>query len=215
MLSSIFWLTTFSFCRGTKTMNNAIGNQNNNVQPNGEMPEYARQMFESFMKAYAQVQEQISAIYHHQSENGEGHSNNRDGSGEGSNNGNRNRERDTLYKRFNEFRPKSFEETTNPWDANKWAEHMEGIFEVMGCTEHQKAILAAFKLEGDAKEWWKAAKRSFNGQETEITWAYFKREFIKKFIPDHIRAQKKREFETLVQGNLTIAKYACHILLKL
>ncbi|KAJ8621066.1 hypothetical protein MRB53_029595 [Persea americana] len=85
---------------------------------------------------------------------------------------------------------------------------MEGIFEVMGCTEHQKAILAAFKLEGDAKEWWKTAKRPFNGQETEITWAFFKREFIKKFIPDHIRAQKKREFETLVQGNLTVAKYA-------
>ena len=52
-----------------------------------EMPKNARQMFENFTKAYAQLQEQISAIHHHQSENGEGHSDIRDGSGEGSNNG--------------------------------------------------------------------------------------------------------------------------------
>ena len=117
-------------------MNNAIGNENENgnVRPNGgtmEMPEYARQMFENFMKAYAQVQEQTSTIHHHQSENGEGHIDIRDGSGGGNNNGGRNRDKDTLYKRFNEFRPKCFEETTNPQDANKWVEHMEGIFEVM------------------------------------------------------------------------------------
>ena len=68
------------------------------------MLEYARQMFEDFMKAYAQVQQQISAIHHHQSENSKGHSDIRDGSGECSNNGGRNHERDTLYKRFNEFR---------------------------------------------------------------------------------------------------------------
>ena len=105
------------------------------------MPEYARLMFENFMKANAQVQEQITASHTRQSENGGGHSDTRDGSGGGSNNGGRDHERDALYKRFNEFRPKCFEETTNPWDANKWVEHMEGIFEVMGCSEHQKAIL--------------------------------------------------------------------------
>ena len=147
------------------------------------MPKYARLRFENFMKAYVQVQEQITAIHNCQSKNGEGHSNSRDGSGSGSNSRGRDRERDTLYKRFNEFRPKCFEETTNPWDTNKWAEHMEGIFEVMGCSDHQKATLVTFKLEGNAKEWWKAAKKSFDGQETKITWTFFKREFIKKFIP--------------------------------
>ena len=60
------------------------------------------------------------------------------GSGSDSNNGSRDRERDTLYKRFNEFQPKCFEESTNPWDMNKWVEHMDGIFEVMGCFERQR-----------------------------------------------------------------------------
>ena len=39
---------------------------NSNPNQNGgpvEMPEYARLMFENFMKAYTQVQEQITAIH--------------------------------------------------------------------------------------------------------------------------------------------------------
>ena len=75
-------------------MNNAIKNENDksNAQPNGGTMEllYAGQMFESFMKAYIQVQKKISAIHHHQSENGEGHIDIRDGSSGGSNNGGRN-----------------------------------------------------------------------------------------------------------------------------
>lgn len=74
----------------------------------------------------------------------------------------------TSYKRFNEFRPRYFDETTNPWDADKWVEHMEGIFEVMGCLDRQKAVLAAFQLEGEAKEWSKAGKKTFEGPENEI-----------------------------------------------
>ena len=164
-----------------------------NVNPNQnegpvEMPVYAQLVFENFMNPYAQVLEQITAINNHQSESGEGHNDNRDRSGGGSSNGGREHEKDSLCKRFNEFRPKCFAETTNPLDANKWVEHMEVIFEVMGCSERQKAILTAFKLEGDAKEWWKAAKKSFSGQEIEITWTFFKGEFIKKFMPDHIKA---------------------------
>ena len=40
---------------------------------------------------------------------------------------------------------------------------------MMDCTERQKAVQAAFKLDGKAKPWWKAAKKTFDGEETEIT----------------------------------------------
>lgn len=66
---------------------------------------------------------------------------------------------------------------------------MEGIFEVMGCSKHNKAILVAFKLEGDAKLWWKITKKTFKRQEEDITWTFFIRKFIKKFMPDHIKAE--------------------------
>ena len=32
--------------------------------------------------------------------------------------------------------------------------HMEKNFEVLGCSDEFKARLAAFKLEGDALNWW-------------------------------------------------------------
>ena len=73
-------------------------------------------------------------------------------------------------------------------------EHMEEIFGVMDCTERQMAILVAFKLERKAKPWWKAAKKTFNGEETEITGNFFKREFFKRFNPEHIRYEKMLEF---------------------
>lgn len=71
--------------------------------------------------------------------------------------------KNTLYKRFNEFRPRTFEVTLNHLDANKWIVHMEGIFEVMGRLDFQNAIPTTFNLEGDAKQWWKTTKRTFEG----------------------------------------------------
>lgn len=48
----------------------------------------------------------------------------------------------------------------------------------------------------------------FEGQEIDITWFFFKREFFKKFIPEHIRYRKMRDFETLVQGGMTVMEYS-------
>lgn len=100
-------------------------------------------MFASFIMAYNQVLEQISALAACQDGNSDGQTGTGRGEG-GSVTGSRDRERDTSYKRFNEFHPRYFDEATNPWDSNKWVEHMEGIFEVMGCLDRQKAVLADF-----------------------------------------------------------------------
>lgn len=44
----------------------------------------------------------------------------------------------------------------------------------MDCMDRHKAVLATLKLEGYAKPWWKAAKKTFDGEETEITWTFDK-----------------------------------------
>lgn len=41
----------------------------------------------------------------------------------------------------------------------------------------------------------------------EITWISFRVDFLKKHISVHIRDQKFREFQTLVQGNITVYQY--------
>lgn len=51
----------------------------------------------------------------------------------------------------------------------------------MDCTDKQKAALAAFKLEGNAKPWWKAAKKTFDQEETKITWTFFERVFFERY----------------------------------
>ena len=150
-------------------LNGDQGINPNLIREQAELPAYARQMFASFMMAYNQVQEQIATLAARQGGNNDVHVG---PSGEGGGNvtGGRDRERDTLYKRFNEFRPRYFEETTNPWDANKWVEHMEGVFEVMGCSDRQKAILAAFKLEGDAKSGGKPLRKPSKVRKMKSPW---------------------------------------------
>lgn len=58
--------------------------------------------------------------------------------------------------------------SNNPWDANECVERMEGISEVMGCTDQQNVVLC-LKLEGDAKTWLKVTKKTFEDSETHIT----------------------------------------------
>ena len=44
----------------------------------------------------------------------------------------------------------------------------------------------------------------------KISWTAFRTEFLTKFIPVHIRDQKFREFQTLVQGDMTVYQYKLH-----
>ncbi|KAJ8649315.1 hypothetical protein MRB53_002338 [Persea americana] len=47
---------------------------------------------------------------------------------------------------------------------------MEGVFEVMGCSDRQKAILAAFKLEGDAKSGGKPLRKPSKVRKMKSPW---------------------------------------------
>ena len=41
----------------------------------------------------------------------------------------------------------------------------------------------------------------------EAAWTAFRTDFLRKFIPAHIRDQKLREFQTLVHGVMTVYQY--------
>nr|GFC44069.1 hypothetical protein [Tanacetum cinerariifolium] len=53
---------------------------------------------------------------------------------------------------------------------------MEKIFDVMGCEDAFKTILAVYKFEGNALAWWKAYKQAKGGDAwlVTVTWADFK-----------------------------------------
>ncbi|GJX60688.1 zinc finger, CCHC-type, retrotransposon gag domain protein [Tanacetum coccineum] len=56
----------------------------------------------------------------------------------------------TWLERFNKQKPRTFEKAVTPVDAENWISHMEKIFDVMGCDDVFKAMLAVYKFEGDA-----------------------------------------------------------------
>ncbi|XP_028120977.1 uncharacterized protein LOC114318317 [Camellia sinensis] len=92
----------------------------------------------------------------------------------------------TLTKEFKKMKPLSFKGGIEPMKAESWVLGIEKLFEVFPCTEAQKVQLAPFTLEDEARRWWM------------LTRTYF---------PQSMRDKKVTEFETLRQGNKTVAEY--------
>ena len=76
-------------------------------------------------------------------------------------------------ERFQKQKPHSFSSAPTPIDAENWIAHLEKIFDVLGCSDNQKVVLATYKLEGDAQRWWKAIKITNDGFVETLTWAGF------------------------------------------
>ncbi|XP_028088895.1 uncharacterized protein LOC114289377 [Camellia sinensis] len=87
--------------------------------------------------------------------------------------------------------------------AKAWVLGIEKLFEVFPCTEAQKVQLAAFTLEDEARRWWMLTRTMHQG----LTWERFLELFYDKYFPQSIRDKKVTEFETLRQGNKTVAEY--------
>ncbi|KAH7834966.1 hypothetical protein Vadar_021476 [Vaccinium darrowii] len=84
---------------------------------------------------------------------------------------------------------------------------METIFDILGYSETQKGSLATYKLEGDAKHWWRMAKQKYKGKEHELIWSAFKKDFEDKYIPPAVKDQKRTAFLKLEQGNILVVEY--------
>jgi len=105
--------------------------------------------------------------------------------------------RSTLVE-FKKHAPPTFIETAEPLDADDWVRTIEGLLELVGCTEdHERVAYAAHSLRGTARAWWDGFKAMH--AEQNITWNNFKTEFCKAHIPSGIMAIKKREFRALKQ----------------
>ena len=75
----------------------------------------------------------------------------------------------TWLERFGKLKPLSFSTAATPTEAEDWITHIEKLFEVLGCGDEFKTRLAAFKLEGDALNWWKALKQARGGDAFAVT----------------------------------------------
>ncbi|XP_028079866.1 uncharacterized protein LOC114281571 [Camellia sinensis] len=91
--------------------------------------------------------------------------------------------------------------------AEAWVLGVEKLFEVFPCTEAQKVQLAAFTFEDEARRWWMLTRTIHQG----LAWDRFLEIFYDKYFPQSMRDKKVTEFETLRQGNKTVAEYEAQL----
>ena len=80
---------------------------------------------------------------------------------------------------------------------------MERIFRILPMTDGQKIDNASDVLKGEAQNWWVNVLH----QGTPITWDGFKAEFNRRFFPRAAHNVKKKEFDSLQQGDMTVTEY--------
>ena len=66
---------------------------------------------------------------------------------------------------FNKLGPPYFSGTSDPTEAEVWILKIEKFFDVIDCSEEQKASCAAFMLDKEVNHWWRMTKRH-KGSET-------------------------------------------------
>nr|ABD28293.1 RNA-directed DNA polymerase (Reverse transcriptase); Zinc finger, CCHC-type; Peptidase aspartic, active site; Retrotransposon gag protein [Medicago truncatula] len=76
------------------------------------------------------------------------------------------------------------------------------------CTEDQKVRFGTHQLVEEADDWWVALLPTLGQEGAVLTWAVFRREFLRRYFPEDVRGKKEIEFLELKQGNMSVTEYA-------
>src|ERR1044072_3524438 len=98
--------------------------------------------------------------------------------------------------------------THDPEVAQKWLKEIERIFRVIDCAEGLKVRYGTHMLAEEADDWWVATRTEMEEDGIALTWAVFRRAFLRRYFPEDIRGKKEIEFLELKQGNKTVSEYA-------
>ncbi|XP_058757964.1 uncharacterized protein LOC131631201 [Vicia villosa] len=109
---------------------------------------------------------------------------------------------------FQRNNPLLFKGNHEPKGAQKWMKEIERIFRVIDCAENLKVMYGTHMLFEEADDWWIATKTKLDTDGIAITWAVFKRGFLRKNFPEDVRGRKEIEFMELKQDNMIVPEYA-------
>ena len=109
---------------------------------------------------------------------------------------------------FQRNNPPLFKGTHDPEGAQKWLKEIERIFRVIDCAEDLKVRYGTHMLAEEADDWWVATRTEMVQDGEALTWANFRRAFLRRYFPEDVRGRKEIEFLELKQGNLTVSEYA-------
>ncbi|XP_058726103.1 uncharacterized protein LOC131597419 [Vicia villosa] len=109
---------------------------------------------------------------------------------------------------FQRENPPVFKGKHDPDGALEWLKEIERIFRVMVYTQAHKVRYGTHMLAIEADDRWLATLQRLEATGEEITWAVFRREFLRKYYPESVRGKKEIEFLELKQGNMSVTDYA-------
>jgi hypothetical protein len=91
-------------------------------------------------------------------------------------------------------------------DADDWLKTIEKKLHVVHCNNRDKVLFASHQLEGPAVDWSDAYVENHEEPES-INWQEFKNSFRSHHVLLKVMKLKKKEFEDLKQGSMTVSEY--------
>jgi hypothetical protein len=91
-------------------------------------------------------------------------------------------------------------------DADDWLKSIEKKLQVIQCSNQEKVLLASHQLEGPTADWWDSYEDAHEEPDS-INWNEFKVAFRSHHVPQGVIKLKKKEFQDLKQGTMTVSKY--------
>jgi hypothetical protein len=91
-------------------------------------------------------------------------------------------------------------------DANDCLKSVEKKLQVVQCNNREKVLLASHQLPGPATDWWDAYVEDHVEPES-INWPEFRAAFRAHHVPQGVIKLKKKEFQDLKQGLISVNKY--------
>jgi hypothetical protein len=91
-------------------------------------------------------------------------------------------------------------------DVDDWLKTVERKLQVVQRNNREKVLLALHQLIGSADDWWDANVKAHEEPDT-INWNEFKMVFRSHHVPQGVIKLKKKEFQDLKQGSMTVSEY--------
>jgi hypothetical protein len=114
-------------------------------------------------------------------------------------------QRDKLGE-FQQTKPPTFSHSIEPMDVDDWLKTIEKKLQVVQCNNREKVLFASHQLESPAVDWWDAYVEAHEEPES-INWQEFKNSFCSHHVPLGVMKLKKKEFEELKKGSMSVSEY--------
>jgi hypothetical protein len=102
--------------------------------------------------------------------------------------------------------PPVFSHAADPLEVEDWLKTVLKMLTTAQCSDREKVLYAAGRLQGSAAAWWDAYVDA-HATPDAITWDEFAANFRSHHIPAGLMKMKKKEFLSLKQAGMSVAEY--------